>query len=72
MLIAPRAAGGAAGPKLRPENPAQVRLAGRQEGGIHLRGRQGWAGRRGALRGEERGSRERGKKKAASPKLFAK
>lgn len=46
MLIAPRAAGGAPGPRLRPASQAQVRLAGRQEGGITSGGRQGWAEQR--------------------------
>lgn len=46
MLIAPRAAGGAPGPRLRPASQAQVRLAGRQEGGITSGGRQGWAAQR--------------------------
>lgn len=46
MLIAPRAAGGAPGPRLRPASRAQVRLAGRQEGGITSGGRQGWAAQR--------------------------
>lgn len=46
MLIAPRAAGGAPGPRLRPVSQAQVRLAGRQEGGITSGGRQGWAAQR--------------------------
>lgn len=46
MLIAPRAAGGAPGPRLRPASRAQVRLAGRQEGGITSGGRQDWAAQR--------------------------
>lgn len=43
MLIAPRAAGGAPGPRLRPASQARVRLAGRREGAIPSGGRQGWA-----------------------------
>lgn len=46
MLIAPKAAGGAPGPRLRPANRAQVRLAGRQEGGITSGGQQDWAAQR--------------------------
>lgn len=46
MLIASRAAGGAPGPRLRPASRAQVRLAGRQEGGVTSGGRQGWAAQR--------------------------
>lgn len=46
MLIAPRAAGGAPGPSLRPASQEQVRLAGGQEEGITSGGRQGWAAQR--------------------------
>lgn len=68
MLIAPRAAGGAPGPRLRPASGAQVRLAGRQEGGITSGGRQGWA----AQRTPQGRTGEHGEKKLMFPKIFAK
>lgn len=68
MLIAPRAAGGAPGPRLRPASRAQVRLAGRQEGGITSGGRQGWA----AQRTPQGRTGEHGEKKLMFPKIFAK
>lgn len=68
MLIAPRAAGGAPGPRLRPASQAQVRLAGGQEGGITSGGRQGWAAQRTPQ--ERTGGAPGGK--SMSPKIFAK
>lgn len=70
MLIAPRAAGGAAGPKLRPENPARVRLAGRREGGIHLRGTTGLGGA--AHSAGKNGGAGRGKKKSNVSQIICK
>lgn len=68
MLIAPRAAGGAPGPRLRPASPAQVRLAGRQEGGITSGGATG-------LGGAAHSAKKNGgapAEKSMFPKIFAK
>lgn len=66
MLIAPRATGGAPGPRLRPASQAQVRLAGGLEGGITSGGRQGWA----AQRTPQNKTGEHGEKNQCLPKYL--